>query len=325
MVMHRNDRDSRLIRWAHRPPGDETERRLGELFDAVADPPALSERELAHVYRRLTRGPRRRSQGAFGASLVIALVSGGAAAAVSEWVHPRWWSEIAAFVATPGAQPPRDDSPTHRSPSRALEKALEPIHAAPPPEASVIDPAAVKAAPIVEPAPSSRAQRPAAPPSEVSLESEALTRALVKLRRDHDPAAALFLLDDYAFRFPRGTLSLEAAAARVDALFLLDRRIEALSILESLPLSSMARGSELQLVRAELRAETDCVRALSDFDSAVAAPLPPALAERALYGRAACRLRTGNDAAARADLEAYLARYPSGRFAPQVRARLSPP
>src|SRR5262245_31114997 len=161
--------------------------------------------------------------------------------------------------------------------------------------------------------------------SELSLESEALAKALVKLRREHQPLSALALLDEYESRFPRGALRLEASAARVDALFLLDRRAEALSVLETLPLSTMARGPELQLVRAELRAERDCVRALSDFDAAIAASLSPGFAERALYGRAACRLRTGNVVGSRADLETYLARYPSGRFAAQVRARLAEP
>jgi hypothetical protein len=46
------------------------------------------------------------------------------------------------------------------------------------------------------------------------------------------------------------------------------------------------------------------------------------LVERALFGRARCRLTLHQDAAARADLETYLALFPNGRYAPQARALL---
>jgi TolA-binding protein len=53
----------------------------------------------------------------------------------------------------------------------------------------------------------------------------------------------------------------------------------------------------------------------------LAADAPPDLVtQRALYGRATCRAQQGDWAGARTDLEHYLARFPSGRFAAQAHA-----
>ena len=79
----------------------------------------------------------------------------------------------------------------------------------------------------------------------------------------------------------------------------------------------LPRGAELAVLRAELRAEAQrCPEALADFDRcAAAAGCRPEAQERALYGRASCRGKLGQGAAAREDLERYLARFPHGRFA----------
>ncbi len=77
------------------------------------------------------------------------------------------------------------------------------------------------------------------------------------------------------------------------------------------------------LLRAELRADADCRRALADFDTVLAQAPSASLDERALFGRAGCRLREGDGPGAESDLRTYLARYPAGRFADQARARLA--
>lgn len=158
-------------------------------------------------------------------------------------------------------------------------------------------------------------------PSQLGQESAALEPALIALRQKHDAKQALALLDQYRARFPRGALALEATTARLDALLLAGKRREALAVLDALPLERVGRRVELRLLRGELRAEQSCKRALVDFELVLQSGATP-WAERALYGRAVCLLRSGDRAGARADLERYLQRYPGGRFAGDVRAHL---
>jgi tetratricopeptide (TPR) repeat protein len=163
---------------------------------------------------------------------------------------------------------------------------------------------------------------PEASSGSLGRESELLARALAKLRRDRDARTALALLDQHARDFPAGALRLEADVARVDALLALGRSAEALGLLERLPIDRLGRGAELRVLRGELRAQRDPANALADFERALAAEPSPDLAERALYGRAGGHLRLGDEARGRADLEAYLARFPNGRFAAEARRRL---
>jgi hypothetical protein len=126
-------------------------------------------------------------------------------------------------------------------------------------------------------------------------------------------------LDRYLLRYPAGALSREARVARVDALLLLGRSTDALAALEALPLDPYGRSIELQVIRGELRAGSSCARAEEDF-SAVLVRVPEGpLAERALYGRAVCRVKRGDHAAAAADMRAYLNRFPSGAHAAWAR------
>jgi hypothetical protein len=157
----------------------------------------------------------------------------------------------------------------------------------------------------------------------LAAESLALQNVLVKLRREHDASGALALLDQSQALFAHGALALEAQVARVDALLLLGRQNDALAILNGLPLGHMGRGGELRLQRAELRARTDCGLALADFDALTRQALPPALAERALYGRAGCERRIGDDSHAQSDLRDYLTRFPNGRFSAEARRQLA--
>jgi TolA-binding protein len=135
------------------------------------------------------------------------------------------------------------------------------------------------------------------------------------LRGRHDAPAALAALDDYLTRFPAGVLAPEARVARVDALLMLGRADEALRALDALPLDAHRRSTELQLIRGELRARTDCGRAEPDFTAVLArAPAAP-LEERALYGRASCRSAQGDAGGAANDLRAYVGRFPHGAHA----------
>ena len=156
-------------------------------------------------------------------------------------------------------------------------------------------------------------------PTAASEEILALEQAVGLLRGKHDAPAALAALDDYLARFPGGVLAREARVGRVDALLMLDRSDEALRALEELPLDAHRRSTELQLIRGELRARTDCGRGEADFTAVLARVRTAALEERALYGRAACRSKQGNAGGAADDLRRYLDRFPTGAHADWAR------
>jgi TolA-binding protein len=152
-----------------------------------------------------------------------------------------------------------------------------------------------------------------------SPEIHALDRAIALLRRDHDAGAALAALDTYLDRYPHGVLQREARLARLDALLVLKRTDEALAVLETLPLDNRRRSTEHQVMRAELRARTDCSRAEEDFNVALTHSPDAALLERILYGRGACRAKMGKASGAAEDLQHYLERFPSGAHATWAR------
>lgn len=301
-----------VSRWALERRGSGIDSELGEVFRAAAHELPMSDVELLRVERRLRVGSGRRARPVLRlVPIVFAVLTGSAGAALAQWLKPGIWDMRRAFVTRVESAPPRRAASalpkvTAVAPTAPLSSLAQP--APPPPE-----PGLQRAAPLAEGAPG---------PSGLLLESELLQKALEKLRRDHDGAAALRLLNEHGARFPSGVLALEAAVARIDALLLLGRRAEALEHLAGLPLARVGRRLELQLLRGELYAERDCRKALADFDAVLAAA-PPPLGERALYGRATCRLRSGDAAGGRADLDRYLKRFPDGRFAQQVRDRLA--
>jgi hypothetical protein len=165
-----------------------------------------------------------------------------------------------------------------------------------------------------------------APPAPEPVESETrlLAHALRKLRQEHDAGGALQLLDRYAQRFAGGRLAPEAALGRVEALMMLDRRQEALRLIESTPVLPL--GRESTVLRGELRASAGrCPEAVTDFGAALSATPRDALDDRALFGRAFCRARSGDRAGGRAELEHYLSTFPRGRFAVEARRALEQP
>ncbi len=163
-------------------------------------------------------------------------------------------------------------------------------------------------------------------PSGLAEESRLLGVALHQLHQERDGGAALRSLDSYQQRFPKGLLTEEAQAARIDALLMLDHRSEALALLEQTQFQRLGRGGELRVVRAELRSSAGrCREALADFAAVLtstAAPAPPPVAERALYGQASCYTQLADASRARAALEQYLTRFPTGRFAEAARRSL---
>jgi hypothetical protein len=300
----------RLAPWAE-GQNDNTplERRLTRLFGAVPEPTALP--NIAR--QRIALGLR--SRGARGARLmlvrlvVLGIIIGVAGAAAAQWASSRLFGSQRELV-TPRSRVVVAAPALVPQPS--LPSELEQVEA---PQPEPVKEAAVGAAVTPTPAPVQS--------SRLGLEAASLEAALSALRAGGTERAgrALKALDQHLRDFPGGSLELEARVARVDALLVLGRRQEARRELSALPIESVGRKNELRLIRAELRADDDCRSALSDFQVLVDQPLPAAWAERALFGRGACLLKLGDKSAADRDFARYLAQFPNGRFAAQIRAQ----
>lgn len=292
--------------------GSPSERQLTRLFSAIPEPGPLADLVRQRVGLRLRRGVMRPSRLMLTRLIAVGMVVGMGGAAAAQWTSQRFLG-----AQQPVAAPPR---------ARAV---VEPAPAAPkrlPPPKPVEPVAAEPASQPVDPGAGSVGAFPAAPAvqsSRLGLEAASLERALSALRAGGQAQAARALadLERHLREFPRGSLELEARVARIDALLVLGRRHEAQRELSLLPLESAGRSRELRLIRAELRADSDCAAALSDFQVLLAQPLPAPWEERALFGRGACLLRLGDERGAERDFASYLERYPRGRFAAQIRAQ----
>jgi hypothetical protein len=279
--------------------------RIGELVRDAARPAPLPDAAVERVFRRLTR-PAARFGGRMGRRLSVVLAVLAVATAA-----------VGRFALT------REDPPPAAGPAIAPSVAVSvarPAMTARTPRAPLPPPPTESAAPLVARAPSPTPAPSATPESQLAAESKVLEPAIAALRRERDAARALTLLGSYEAMFPHGVLSLEARVLRIDALLALGRRSEALVLLDALPLDRVGRGGELRLVRAELRATNDCRSALPDFDRVLSGASASGMEERALRGRSLCRASLGDAGGARSDAQRYLEKYPTGRFASELRA-----
>lgn len=210
--------------------------------------------------------------------------------------------------------------------AETTEEAASVVAPAPPGPPPTEAPAGQLAAAAKSPGPHARgASGRGAPLPEIG-EAAALAGAFRELRSGGDATAALRSLDEYDRRFPAGALRTEARIARVEALIALDRRRDALPLLEAIEDGGGALTRNVRITRGELRAEAGrCPEALRDFDAVLAVSERDAAGARALYGRASCRSQAGDVARAREDLARYLALHPDGAFAAAARRQLAPP
>ena len=321
-------------RWTARPvPTDaptDAEDHAGLLLRRAVVRQPLSSGALAEVWRRLPDGrpaPRRRLVLRVSLALVLFLSGGGVVMSATVLRH---WSPFRRATESPRVAPD-GSTPRHRRAVPAPTPAVEQAFVAP--EATIAAPTAdtlrrVHAPRPVEP-PAPIAPPAAIEPQRPSLiaeESALLGAAMHRLRERDDAAGALALLDEHDGRFGKtGPLSREANTTRIEALLRLGRFPGALALLDAIALRPTGHARDLLATRGELRAEAArCPEALSDFEALLEKdPGHDLVAERALYGRAACRARLGESADARRDLEAYLARFPQGRYAARARAALA--
>jgi tetratricopeptide (TPR) repeat protein len=164
-------------------------------------------------------------------------------------------------------------------------------------------------------------------PSPLSQEAALLQTAIEALNVHNQPAAALAKLDLYRQRYPGGVLANEAEIARVDALLRLGQPEVALGLLDRAATNDFEgypRPSDLRVLRAELMAKAGrCTEAVAIFSGVLSDSGAGPSAERALYGRAACRAATGEADGSRADLDQYLRLYPQGHFAREAERALA--
>jgi len=155
-------------------------------------------------------------------------------------------------------------------------------------------------------------------------EARWLGRVLRTMRVDHDPAAALQMLEGYERRFRDHRLQSEVVLARVESSLALGQKAEALALLESGPAAAASQGPQPALVRGELRAGAGrCAEAVTDFDTVLQSIRSDSVTERALYGRAICYRAVGQTEKARRDFAEYLHRFPIGGYATSARAYLN--
>ena len=336
-----------IPRWRDRPGGgaSDEDRAAALARDALVPgvfPLGLDDRRLSAIEASLKTGRRARPPIWLRPALVAALVSVSMAVMGYEtgWFAPlrerlrfRFDTARAAPAGRAREEAPGpsqtanagDESPPADVPApdvgavpSAGPEGDPPVASRAPAAKSVSGPPIQKVA-VADPQPPSAPSVARAAPTAASEEIQALEQAVGLLRAKHDAPAALAALDDYIARFPRGVLAREAGAARIDALLMLDRSDEALRALEALPLDAHRRSTELQLIRGELRARTDCGRAEADFDAVLARVRTAGLEERALYGRAACRSARGDTGGAAEDLRRYVERFPKGAHADWAR------
>ena len=158
--------------------------------------------------------------------------------------------------------------------------------------------------------------------SSISAESRLLHSAITELREKSNPSAALEAVARYHTQFPQGMLRPEAERIEVDALLKQGKRSDALGRLEKMKFDAK-RDAGFTVLRGELRLESGRYpQAIEDFSSAAEVATGD-LAERALFGRGQAWAKAGDLTKARADLERYLNRFPSGKFADSARRSLN--
>lgn len=309
--------------------GDVIARAIADEIRNLPELPRFKREDQLRVRMRLRAStrprPHSRLRPVFIASLMF-LLGGSVGAAIFRHVAPVWTGEDRTSQPVPAPRAPPSRHP--RSTASRGPVSMAPVLAAPD---KAVARSRESTARATRDTPRDPARIDGDGPSQVLTggdvpgDQQLIANALLKLRHEHDPVAALRALDEYDRRYPGGVLAIEAALARVDALLALGRTRDALTALDGVSFfSGVLRAEELQTLRGELRAENDrCVGAVADFDVIIARARPD-LRERALFGRAGCRARLGDDPGARADLDDYAARFPRGRFIDQVRRARTP-
>ncbi len=341
----------RWIRGGHTAPD---EARAAELFSAARELPPLPPELLVHAEAGISAALASSIGTARWVKVLFAsaVVGGGSLAYAA-------WSRREAQRAEPDTAPPAmstTEAATTAAPAApaatdatALAVAIDttavtPATAAGPLPRATLTPEPVRSEPLERPSPTrpeSQVPAPARPAREshsvrsvaaatsgaggLAREAALLQEALRSLEA-RAPVDALRAVDTLAREFPEGQLMAEATVARVDALVAAGRRDEALHVLDARrELDGLPRAAELELLRAELRAEAGrCRTALETFEATIGRAASSALVERAWRGRVRCRSALGDQFGAERDAAEYLRRFPRGPGAVEMRELAAP-
>jgi hypothetical protein len=217
-------------------------------------------------------------------------------------------------IAPPATSQPRPVRAAAERPTRALAPVARRL--------AMLEPPA-----FAPPASASRAPASDGRPDRAGDEAALVATMFRALHAEHDPARALALAEGHARAFPDGELTVEATAARVEALLALGRRSQALEILDGVSDDAAATSPARTLLRGELRlAGGRCALALRDFvvvESAKSGGGANDLGSRAFLGHGTCSARLGDLAGARASFARYLEISPTGPAAGEARRFLS--
>ncbi len=267
--------------------------RAGALLRQARTTTGLRETDIASIERKLlgcARPQRRIRLLPVLAALAVSLVAGSVLAVVGGW-RPR----------LPFME--RQPAPSRRAkPKARAEIRVEPL-AVPlgnaeysAPQAPGKDPAPHPQAMLrrmarADSSPASLLSPSELPQSEgaLSIEARSLAAALARWRRDGNAEAALALLSAHERRFAGGALSVEAKVARAEILLALERRDQALVVLDSLSLARLPRARELGTIRGELRARAGrCQEARTDLARVLVGGGGDDLGKRAARAMASC-------------------------------------
>ncbi|MDZ4695346.1 MAG: hypothetical protein SGI86_09350 [Deltaproteobacteria bacterium] len=313
-------------------PDEKTRRGLCRIVESVGPAEGLSKAELMQVEGRLFSHPnkpmRLRRLVFVSVALVVLSVSGTIVVAREGYF---------AFLGLEYRR--RQESSDHAFPQRkdagskvkrrevvqtVVEKQATPVvapsdvTAGPPDRHAGVETASISTSEVRKRAPQAALQTPPsilpAPKGGLGVESEMIRSAMELAKSGRDLDAALRAVDAYEKMFPAGVLAKEARFVRIEVLLLLGRNRDALEVLDSMVLSAGGRETELLLLRAELAAQSNCMRAVVDFSSVLNRSTRDEYQERALFGRGVCYRALGLEGDSARDFQTYRDRYPTGRF-----------
>ena len=232
--------------------GANVERTIGAAFRRVREATEPSDTVLARLAGRLAA--RRRSpalQLAWRIAVIVAVIAATGSVVGAAFYR---WRRVGATTpaAAAAAQAPRDalrglrPAAVARSPNETAAATVV-----------ALEPATVPPRRPTAPELGARRMPPPPPAGEAGM----LADVFRELRSRGDARAALRALDEYDRQFPAGGLKSEARVARAEALLALDRRRDALPLLEGLEQAGFAPTRDLRVARGRATRGGRAVRA----------------------------------------------------------------